>query len=259
MSYDFKYGRLWLSEFNGFTSKKPDIDIAEYDYTLVDTPGKDGSDCVDNHRYKNVLFSREVVFNAQKNRRLEGMTDRLKNWLAYFRGYQDFEDTLHPGMITQAILKNQAEIVSLLDGRINTATLKFSRMPYWYRKDALEYREADLTEASATFINPYPAEAEPIIYFRFDGSSTDPATITYTVTTGGATAEYSMANIPVSNSVDLFVDCQKQEIRSGQGASLKYLDGSLPRSFAEGSTAVAVTAGKNRLSALYVMPRWRCL
>lgn len=258
VSYDFKFGDLWLSEFGGFTSKMPQRDIAQYDYTLVPIPGKDGSDFIDNHRYKNVEFSREVVFNAQKNRRISNLPRRVIEWLGYQTGYREFEDTLHPGFVTKAVITNFPEVVSVL-GKINTATLRFSRLPFWYRKDALEHQEIDLTAESVELQNPFLAPSEPEILFFFDSADTSPATISYTVTNGGVTKEYTISDIPVSSSRYLYVDCQAKEIRSGQGATLQYIEFPEPWVFDTGETVFAVTQGKSRLRELYIMPRWRCL
>ena len=263
LSYNFKFGELWLSEFGGVTTTKPHRDIALYDFTLQDTAGKDGSDFIDNHRYKNVAFTREVGFNQHRSGRIQNLPDRLIEWLAYHQGYQDFEDTLHEGLVTKAVLTNFPEVVSVLSDKFNTATLKFSRQPFWYRKDSMELGEIDLTPAtpSIAYVNPFPIFSEPLILFFFDFQNTDPATIQYSITTGGVTKTYTYEDIPVDNSIRLFVDCEEQEVRSGNVSAnnLKYLDYDLPGGFATGPTTFQLLAGKSRLRQILIAPRWRCL
>ena len=263
MSYDFKFGELWLSEFGGVTTVKPNRDIALYDFTLQDTAGKNGSNFIDNHRYKNVPFTREVGFNQRRSGRIQRLPDRLIEWLAYNQGYQDFEDTLHEGLVTKAVLTNFPEVISVLSGKFNTATLKFSRQPFWYRKDSMELSEISLAgnTPEITYKNPYPIYSEPLILFYFDFTNTDPATIQYSITTGGVTKTFTYENVPVSNSTRLFVDCEEKEVRSGNlnSSSLKYLDYDLPSCFGTGETTFQLLAGKSRLRQLFIAPRWRCL
>ena len=263
MSYDFKFGDLWLSEFRGVTTAKPTRDIALYDGELKDIAGKSGSEFIDNHRYKNVVFTREIAFNFDKGWRIENLSDRVIEWLAYAQGYQDFEDTLHEGMVTKAVLMNFSEVVSVLSDKLNTATLKFSRIPFWFRKDSLVLKQLDLTaeSPSITLKNPYKLPSEPLIMIQFRDGDTSPASVQYSLTNGGVTQVFSYSGIPVNNSVRLFIDCEEQEVRSGTAASnnLKYLDLSLPAGFNTGETTFSMLGDLSRFGAVAVAPRWRCL
>ena len=263
MSYDFKFGELWLSEFRGVTTTKPDRDMAEYDYSKKSAPGMDGFDYIDNHRYKEVSFIRKIGFGHQRNGRIEHICDRIIEWLSYSQGLQDFEDTLHPDLVTQATLDNFKEIKAAFHDRFYTADLKFTRQPFWYLKDSLKYIELDISEQSPSILlrNPYRIWSEPIIYVQFRQGDTSPASLSYSITTGGVTTPYSYTDIPVDNSYRLFIDCEAQEVRSGAASSnnLKFLDLPLPKGFMVGDTTLTLSGDLSRVGSVAVMPRWRCL
>ena len=171
--YNFKFGDVWLSEFGGVCTEEPPIEIAQRDITLIDIPGKDGSACIDNGRYNNVEFTRTIALVGKRISSAKEKTIQLINSFAYLQGYQPFEDTDHEGMVTEAVLLNLEEVIKNLR-TMYTATLKFSRKPYWTLKSSLEEMPLDNTEVSGNGVeiyNPYPTTACPIIRFHL---KTDP-------------------------------------------------------------------------------------
>lgn len=263
LSYDFKFGDLWLSEFGGVTTTKPNREVAEYDGTLQQIAGKSGDEYIDNHRYKNVSFTRKVGFNHRRVGRIEFLPERVIDWLAYAQGYQDFEDTLHEGLVTKAALVNFPEVVAALNDRFYTAALKFSRLPFWYRKDSLEFMKLDISAASPSVAlsNPYKISSEPSIMILFRSGDTSPANIQYSLTNGGETTTFTYTGIPVTNSLRLFIDCEAQQVTSGAASSdnLKYLDYPLPKEFKTGVTTFRLLGDLSRIGEVSVAPRWRCL
>ena len=169
--YNFRFGDTWLSEFGAVCTEEPTIEIAQRDVSFIDIPGKDGSDCVDNKRYKNVEFTRNIALVGRKVSTANDKAIQLVNNYAYLQGYQLFEDTDHNGLITEAALINFGDITKSLR-TMHTAQLKFTRKPYWYLKESLE--EFPLGEEVYTggveFINPYPTTACPVLRFYLNTS-----------------------------------------------------------------------------------------
>ena len=83
--YNFKFGDVWLSEFGGMCTEEPPIEIAQRDITLIDIPGKDGSDCIDNGRYNNVEFTRTIALVGKRISSAKEKTIQLINSFAYLR------------------------------------------------------------------------------------------------------------------------------------------------------------------------------
>lgn len=119
---DLYYGGHWLSEFGGRLTQLPQIEIAEYDCELIEIPGRSGDIVLDNKRYKNVPFSREIRLANKERLPTRQQIDRFIKWIAYLRGYQEFRDTQHPNCFTQAVLQNTNEVVRELP-RLTKTTL----------------------------------------------------------------------------------------------------------------------------------------
>ena len=251
--YEFKFGDNWISELGAISTETPPVEIAQRDYELIDIPGKDGSDYIDNGRYNNVEFQRSISLIGRKNFPVEDKAATFINAYAYLQGYQLFEDTDHNDMVTEAVLTNFNEINRKLR-TLNTATLKFSRKPYWYLKSGLEFREVDLSPSLPilSFDNPFQLGSKPLIQFVV--SSGSPASFQYRIITAEGQVNYNCIN--VSGSTTLTVDCEKCTARLGSGA---YAPFDVPPGFGLGRSSIQITAGKDRLSQVLIAPRWRCL
>ena len=193
--YNFKFGDVWLSEFGGVCTEVPPIEIANKDVTLIDIPNKDGSDCIDNGRYCNVEFTRTVALVGNRISTVQEKAKNLIKHFAYLQGYQDFEDTDHEGMVTQAVLINLDEVTKNLRTMF-TAVLKFSRKPYWKLKSSLSEEKLDstrLADKGVVLNNPFPSSACPTIryYFTTDPHSTMATTkVNFSFTSNGETITY---------------------------------------------------------------------
>ncbi|MBO4506898.1 MAG: hypothetical protein J5728_10770, partial [Lachnospiraceae bacterium] len=135
--YDFKFGDYWASELGAVSTKTPGIEIAQRDFDMVQIPGRDGDDYIDNGRYENVNITRSISFIGYQYLSVKDKTANFINTFAYLQGYQTFEDTDHDELVTEAVLTNFNEISRKLR-TLNTATLKFSRKPFWFLKNSLE-------------------------------------------------------------------------------------------------------------------------
>lgn len=250
--YNFKFGDSWISELGAISTETPPVEIAQRDYELIDIPGKDGSDYIDNGRYNNVEFTRSISLIGRKNFPVEDKAANFINTYAYLQGYQPFEDTDHNDMMTEAVLTNFNEINRKLR-TLNTATLKFSRKPYWYPKSGLEYREMNLSPATPTltFDNPFMLPSKPLIVFTTTGGS--PAFFQYRVITNGEQKDYDCPSVP--GGMTLIIDCEKcNAFYNGNRAPFD-----IPEGFGIGSSSIQIISAKERIASARIAPRWRCL
>lgn len=264
--YNFKFGNTWLSEFGAVCTKEPPIEIAKRDYTLIDIPGKDGSDCIDNGRYKNVEFSRTIAMVGRNVSTAQEKAIQLVNNFAYLQGYQTFEDTHHNGLLAEAVLVNFDDVIRNLR-TMRTATLKFSRKPYWHLKDALVEQEVTMG-TSITLVNPYPSTACPSIIFKLNTSphssdSTTSITITIGTTLNGV---YSTKSYQIKNAVGNYyypfieVDIENQCVfsRNAEGEKYKWADTNIPKPLGPGESVITIPTSSYFKHA-YIVPKWRCL
>ena len=268
--YNFKFGNIWLSEFGGVCTEEPPIEIAQRDITLIDIPGKDGSDCIDNGRYNNVEFTRTIALVGKRISSAKEKTIQLINSFAYLQGYQPFEDTDHEGMVTEAVLLNLEEVIKNLR-TMYTATLKFSRKPYWTLKSSLEEMPLDNTEVSGNGVeiyNPYPTTACPIIRFHL---KTDPHSTLATVKIkmsissnyGGVYSTKDYSNFGINflythNILDFDIENQRVVVHSPSGELYKYADALVPKPIGPGATKIQAEINKD-IDYISIIPKWRCL
>ena len=256
MSYNFKFGGSALSEFYAFTTKRPPIEIAEYDGTRVSIPGKSGDEFLDNKRYKNVSMTREVGFVDRPGATPADLERAFIDWLAYLHGYQEFEDSDHPGMVTYAVLENFPEAQRELE-LIHKAKLKFSRVPFWYVKTGFEPLAVDMSAATPTLSieNLYPVGSEPIIVFNTTAGS--PFVIGYSITAAGIQQNFEY--LSVEGNITLTIDCEEYSAISNFSGGAAYKPYDVPEGFGVGQNVFQITAGADRISSIMITPRWRCL
>ena len=251
--YNFKFGDNWISELGAISTETPGIEIAQRDYELIDIPGKNGSDYIDNGRYNNVEISRSISLIGRRDFPVSDKAATLINTFAYLQGYQPFEDTDHNDMVTEAVLTNFAEVNRKLR-TLNTAKLKFSRKPFWYFKSGLVFKDIDLTRtlAQTSFDNPFPIESKPIIIFTITSGS--PTSFQYRITTPEGQKNYDCIN--VSGNTTLTIDCEKCTAIVGTGT---YAPFDIPAGFSVGRSTFQLISGADRISSVKIAPRWRCL
>ena len=250
MIYDFKFGEKWLSEDGlAVCASVPDREIAQRDFSLVEIPGHDGSDCVDNGCYKNVVFSREIGLVAKNGARASEKAEQLIRRFAYLYGYRDFEENSREGFVTKAVLTNFPSVIRSLR-TLRRATLEFSRLPYWYLKTGLEFT---VFSGSVTLINPLPSNAKPRFVFKLNPSG---GTVRATLTVNGvAVLSNKLINCDSTHDI-LEIDSEREQafVRSAGGEILRFIDMSFPV-LPTGESTIAAS-GAN-ITEIGVAPRWR--
>lgn len=264
--YNFKFAGSALSELYAVCTKTPDAEVAEYDGKYQDIPGKSGDEFIDNKRYKNVEFTREVGFVDRPGATPQDLESQFISWLAYHQnGYFDFEDTDHPGMVVKAGLKNFKEVQRTLRV-IHRATLKFTREPFWYSKSGLESIVLDSQAAAETGIilnNPYPAAAELLIDVKIDTTVASSSGAYITLKVGSYVNTQTYNTLGVSSTRDhIIYDVAKQEVKSqnAAGTDVRYASIFIPPALPQGETEIKISAATNNsILSMSITPRFRSL
>lgn len=258
MIYNFKFGNKWLSDLHAVSTETPQIEIAERDFNLIDIPGRSGQEYIDNGRFKNVDFTRNIGFKERGN----NTVDNLINWLAANQGYQPFEDTDHPGLVTDAVCTNFSSVVRQLR-TIHSASVKFSRKPYWYDKSGMNFITLDKT-ARNTVSNDADYDAFPIIRVEFPaGVGTSTFTLRFYSSGKAKDVTYTVIYDRPGYNQYALIDTEKElaTFNDYNGTVKAYL-GSV-KDFvlkAHSETQISlVDTDMRTVQNLRIMPRWRCL
>lgn len=257
--YNFRFGNHWLSEYYGVTVERPQIEVAERDIQLIDIQGRSGSECIDFGRYKNVEMTRQIGFPQRKGREIQGLTNKLIDWFASIQGYQSYEDTDHPGMITEAVITNFSSVVRQLQ-RIQTTTIKMSRKPFWYDKHGLEYLTSE--NLSYNLVNQYAFDAQPLIKIVLPPSiGARVAKLRFTFASGQTIVKtFTVSTTRAGSSQYILIDTEKALITLNDydGTRLSYLGTEAGFIFpALSETVVDMPDSGNNVESLDIMPKWR--
>ncbi len=193
---DFSFDGVSLSSFGGRMLQPPSHQIAARNKSFVKIYGQSGDEIIDNQSYNNVPFSLKICFLpffAQQT--AQDLARAVIDWLAPLQdGYYIYRDSLNDGYFTKAALTNFEEITRELPTLL-TATLKFSRVPFWY-KDSGATAISLYTGSSNSIINPEAYPSEPLYRWVYERGGNETANITVNgVTTAvplatGATTYY---------------------------------------------------------------------
>lgn len=268
--YNFRFGSRWLSEFGASSAEPPTMEIAQRDVSFVSIPGKDGDECIDNKRYGNVEMKRKIAFRGTQDFNARGRELNLIRAYAYCQGYQEFEDTDHPGFVTLAALKNFKQVQQKLL-TLHTAELVFSRKPFWFLKTGLEPQPLDMTALAGSGVaicNPFPAPACPV--YRFDltfvsGADTNTSQLSFAVAANydGAYSEKivncgTVIFTATHHYVVIDTENKRASVQNADGDVYKYIDMTVPAPIGEGDAVIRLING-GKTSAMTITPQWRSL
>lgn len=253
---NFTFGGQSLSEFGGRIVQAPSHQIAKRRVERVKIYGQSGDEIIDGGAYDNVDFSLKIAFLPFLNgRKAQQAARAVIDWLAPLQGgYYEYRDTENSGYFTQAVLTNFAQIERELRTML-TATLQFSRLPYWYSDEGT--RQIDLGNKSTVLVNPEFYSAEPIVTFTYTGSAAA-ANLRGVVTVNDSTVRFSVSP---TNNLHIFDSVEKQHYRTDDGVKTYLGSELLPE----------LLTGENRISgglenatsftsySVSVIPNWRRL
>ena len=169
---NFTFGSHQLSEFGGRVLQPITHTVAARSITRVKIYGQSGDEIIDNGSYDNVDFSLKIGFLPHITQQTASqLAEAVIAWLAPLQGaYHTYTDTVKTGYHTRACLTNFNEVVQELRGLL-TATLKFTREPYWYSdRGAVAIAT---TNGRLTLTNPEAYAAEPVIKITYTGTASN--------------------------------------------------------------------------------------
>lgn len=266
--YWFKFGGTYSYDLGIIVDGTPNVEIAQRDFEMVNIPGKNGSDYIDNGRYNNVSFARNIALVQKGSSTVATKINALINAFAYLQGYQPFEDSDHSALMTHAVLTNLGEVSRDLR-RLGRATLRFSRQPFWYAKTGLEPIELDSESmmTGRTLRNMFPANAQPLIKFVLNSGKTN--SNYFRLQVGDFVHLYSLGDLKyyIDGSQSrryISMDCENKEVKaqsSESGDNIAYANVALPPDLKFGiNTTIKITENYNNcLASMSITPRWRCL
>lgn len=173
---DFTFNGVSLSQFGGRVLQAPSHTVAKRNVSLTKIYGQSGDEVIDNESYDNVDFSLTIgFFPAVAQQTAQNLAGAIIQWLGPLQNnYYVYRDSINSGYYTKAILRNIDEVVRELPTLL-TATLKFERVPYWY-KDSGSLPITLYTGSSVT--NPEIYDAEPIYKWVHNREGGETANIT---------------------------------------------------------------------------------
>ena len=243
----FTFNGVSLSSLGGRITEAPFHTVASRDVDQVKIYGQSGDEVIDNQSYNNVPFSVKIAFLTYKTAQTANDIARaVINWLAPLQGaYYAYTDSWNTGYFTKARLTNFDEVKRELRTLL-TATLKFSRVPFWYKNSGT----AGITFSDqGLFVNPEIYPSEPVLNLTY----TDSGTINVRIEFNGVPIEITMGTTPLNNQI--LDGVRKQHYRVENGNNI-YLSDVLPPDLVPGDNII--TFINSRVTCTLV-PNWRRL
>lgn len=250
--HNFEFGGKNLLNFCGRIAQAPSHTVAERNFELAELPGRSGNVYIDNKSYKNVDFDLKICFMPF----LADLTARqlayaVIDWLAPLNGYQIYKDTYNPGYYTKAVLKNIGEIKRELPTLL-TATLSFSRLPYWYSLAGQKEIILPNDNSEITLNNPEPFDAPPIFIYRNQNASN--ASITLYINNVKTILH------PNRNYTEQRLDGLNLQYKGVKADGTEiFLGPDLPPNLNPGENTVSVATISGSTEIFKIIPNWRRL
>lgn len=245
--HDFTFNGVSLRSLSGRITEAPFHTVASRDVEQVKIYGQSGDEVIDNQSYNNVPFTVKIAFITYKTAQTANDIARaVIDWLAPLQGaYYTYTDTWNPGYFTKARLTNFDEVKRELRTLL-TATLKFSRVPYWYKNSGT----AGITFSDqGLFVNPETYPSEPVLNLTYTGSGT----VTVRITFNNTPIDITMGNIPINNQI--LDGVRKQHYRVENGEKV-YLSAAVPPDLVPGENIITLSTSQVICT---LTPNWRRL
>ena len=246
---DFTFNGISLRSLGGRITEAPFHTVASRDVDQVKIYGQSGDEVIDNKSYNNVPFSVKIAFLTYKTAQTANDIARaVINWLAPLQGaYYAYTDSWNTGYFTKARLTNFDEVKRELRTLL-TATLKFTRVPFWYESGgAVPVAFTD----QGTFVNPEIYSAEPIFDLVYTGDLTN---ITLRLLVGDKAIYVPMGSSALL-SHQILDGVAKQHYHVDNGAKI-YISDLLPPDLQPGSNIISLS---HSAVTCTLTPNWRRL
>ena len=257
--HDFSFNGISLRSLGGRITEAPFHTVASRDVDQVKIYGQSGDEVIDNQSYNNVSFSVKIAFLTYKTAMTANDIARaVIDWLAPLQGaYYTYTDSWNEGYFTKARLTNFDEVKRELRTLL-TATLKFSRVPFWYSNSGLTPVEFVNGNADNVLHNPESYDAEPIYQFISARTSGDTVNVTVNGQTGSALL--SDSDYP-RNTIYCFDNVRRQFYFEAAGQK-HYLSAVLLPDLQPGDNTIRFNLNGSLTTgsfSLMVIPNWRRL
>ena len=257
--HDFTFNGVSLRSLGGRITEAPFHTVAIRDVDQVKIYGQSGDEVIDNQSYNNVPFSVKIAFLPYKTAQTANDIARaVIDWLAPLQGaYYTYTDSWNDGYFTKARLTNFDEVKRELRTLL-TATLKFSRVPFWYKNSGLTPVEFVNGNADNVLHNPESYDAEPIYQFISARLSGDTVNVTVNGQTGSALL--SDSDYP-NNTIYCFDNVRRQFYFEAAGQK-HYLSAVLLPDLQPGDNTIRFNLNGSLTTgsfSLKVIPNWRRL
>lgn len=251
----FSFNGVSLSSLGGRITEAPFHTVASRDVDQVKIYGQSGDEVIDNKSYNNVPFTVKIAFITYKTAQTANDLARaVINWLAPLQGsYYNYTDSWNDGYFTKARLTNFDEVKRELRTLL-TATLKFSRVPFWYSNSGLTPVEFVNGNADNVLHNPEPYDAEPIYQFIYSRGFDE----TVNIIVNNQTVSFTTGLLA---TVFYFDNTAKQFYRVENGSKV-YLGNQLLPNLQPGDNTIKFNLNGYIASgsfSLKVIPNWRRL
>ena len=245
--HDFTFNGISLRSLGGRITEAPFHTVASRDVEQVKIYGQSGDEVIDNKSYNNVPFTVKIAFITYKTAMTANdIAQAVIDWLAPLQGaYYIYTDSWNEGYFTKARLTNFDEVKRELRTLL-TATLKFSRVPFWYSN--IGTRGITFSD-QGLFVNPEIYPSEPVLNLTYTGSGTATVRITF----NGAPIEITMDSSYINNQI--LDGVRKQHYRVENGSKV-YLSSVVPPDLVPGDNIIAFDTSQVTCT---LIPNWRRL
>lgn len=252
--HNFYFGDKWLSYFGGRIAQAPQHEIPVRDVSAVEIPYRDGDILIDNGRWQNIEFEREICFLPYLSElSAKHLARAVIEWLTLNQGYQKYKDTYNPGYFTEAYISNVDYIVRELPSLLSTR-IKFNRKPWWHSELGQRTIDFELNK-SVVLHNSERYESLP--------------TIRITNTQNSSVRKVAVATVNINGDIFHFKCPGGYDHSIFDGETLQYIayksDGTtdfvndeiMPPKLKTGNNQIIVTSYLNAIMSL--RPNWRRL
>lgn len=251
--HNFYFGDKWLSYFGGRITKAPQHEIPVRDVSTVEIPYRDGDILLDNGRWQNVDFEREICFLPYLSElSAKQLARAVIEWLTLSQGYQKYKDTYNPGYFTEAYISNSDDIVRELPSLLTTK-IKFNRKPWWYSELGQQTIDFEVNKPIVLH-NPEKYESLPTIVITNKQSMSAKNAAVATVSING---EQFSLKCPGGYNYAILDGKSLQYISYKSDGTTDFVDDTMPPKLKTGKNQIIVTAYKNATMSL--KPNWRRL
>lgn len=241
----FTFNGVSLSSLGGRITEAPFHTVASRDVEQVKIYGQSGDELIDNQSYNNVPITVKIAFLPYKTSQTANDIARaVIDWLAPLQGaYYTYTDSWNSGYFTKARLTNFDEVKRELRTLL-TATLKFSRVPYWYKNSGTD----SITFSNQIMlINPESYPSEPVLQL------TSPETTNVRIEFNGTPVEVMIYNF---QQLPHFLDGVRKQYYRILNGEKDYISPAVPPELAPGENII--TLSDSRISCT-LTPNWRRL